>query len=184
MQDQVTGLAVAAQRGDRGALTAFIAATQHEVRRYCAHLAGPGYSEDLAQETYLRAITALPSFRRASSARTWLLAIARRTVADHLRAAAARPRLVTADWRAALDARRSVTGPAALVEARLLLATLDRDRREALVLTQAFGLTYAEAADVCGCPVGTIRSRVARAREQLVRQHHGAHQAPNQEATA
>ncbi|MDF0530632.1 sigma-70 family RNA polymerase sigma factor [Tsukamurella sp. 8F] len=180
MQDQVTELAVSAQRGDNRALTAFIAATQHEVRRFCAHLSDPTHAEDLAQETYLRAITALPSFRRGSSARTWLLAIARRTVADHLRAAAARPRLAAADWRAALDERRTVTGPAPLVEARLLLESLDRERREALVLTQAFGLTYAEAADVCGCPVGTIRSRVARAREQLVAQQHSA----SQEATA
>ncbi len=51
---------------------------------------------------------------------------------------------------------------------RLLLAGLDADRREAFVLTQLLGLSYAEAADVCGCPVGTIRSRVARARADLV----------------
>jgi RNA polymerase sigma-70 factor (ECF subfamily) len=51
---------------------------------------------------------------------------------------------------------------------RLLLDGLDPDRREAFVLTQLIGLSYAEAADVCGCPVGTIRSRVARARDDLV----------------
>ena len=49
-----------------------------------------------------------------------------------------------------------------------LLARLDVDRREAFVLTQLLGLSYAEAADVAGCPVGTIRSRVARARADLV----------------
>ena len=49
-----------------------------------------------------------------------------------------------------------------------LLARLDADRREAFVLTQLLGLPYAEAADVAGCPVGTIRSRVARARADLV----------------
>jgi RNA polymerase sigma-70 factor (ECF subfamily) len=48
------------------------------------------------------------------------------------------------------------------------LAALDEDRREAFVLTQLVGLSYAEAADVCRCPVGTIRSRVARARAELV----------------
>jgi hypothetical protein len=47
-------------------------------------------------------------------------------------------------------------------------AALDPDRREAFVLIQVFDLTYAETAQVCGCPVGTIRSRVARAREDLV----------------
>jgi RNA polymerase sigma-70 factor (ECF subfamily) len=46
--------------------------------------------------------------------------------------------------------------------------TLPRDRRDAFVLTQVLGLGYAEAAQVCDCPVGTIRSRVARARQELV----------------
>ena len=50
-----------------------------------------------------------------------------------------------------------------------LVAALDPDRHEAFVLTQVLDLSYAEAAQVCGCPVGTIRSRVARAREDLVR---------------
>ena len=49
-----------------------------------------------------------------------------------------------------------------------LLARLDADRREAFVLTQLLGLSYAEAADVAGCPIGTVRSRVARARADLV----------------
>jgi RNA polymerase sigma-70 factor (ECF subfamily) len=49
-----------------------------------------------------------------------------------------------------------------------MLAALDAERREALVLTQLIGLSYAEAAVVCGCPVGTIRSRVARARDDLM----------------
>ncbi|MBB2947846.1 RNA polymerase sigma factor (sigma-70 family) [Actinoplanes lutulentus] len=49
-----------------------------------------------------------------------------------------------------------------------LLAGLSDERREAFVVTQVLGLSYAEAAEVCECPVGTIRSRVARAREDLV----------------
>ena len=51
---------------------------------------------------------------------------------------------------------------------RTLVDDLDADRREAFVLTQVLDLSYAEAAEVCGCPVGTIRSRVARAREDLI----------------
>jgi RNA polymerase sigma-70 factor (ECF subfamily) len=51
---------------------------------------------------------------------------------------------------------------------RALLALLAEDRRAAFVLTQLLGYSYAEAAEVCGCPVGTIRSRVARAREDLL----------------
>ena len=56
-----------------------------------------------------------------------------------------------------------------MVEIRILLDGLDPERREALVLTQVLGLSYAEAAEVCGCPIGTIRSRVARDRDRLVR---------------
>jgi RNA polymerase sigma-70 factor (ECF subfamily) len=63
---------------------------------------------------------------------------------------------------------RLAPDPADSVPARLLLEALDADRREAFVLTQLIGLSYAEAADVCGCPIGTIRSRVARARDDLV----------------
>ena len=50
----------------------------------------------------------------------------------------------------------------------LLLAGLEPERRAAFVLTQLIGCSYAEAAAICGCPVGTIRSRVARAREDLI----------------
>ena len=56
------------------------------------------------------------------------------------------------------------------VDLWLLLARLDDDRRHAFVLTQVIGLSYAQAAEVCGCPVGTIRSRVARAREDMMRE--------------
>jgi RNA polymerase sigma-70 factor, ECF subfamily len=56
-------------------------------------------------------------------------------------------------------------GPQTTVD--LLLAALDQDRRAAFVLTQLPGCSYAEAAAICDCPIGTIRSRVARAREDL-----------------
>jgi DNA-directed RNA polymerase specialized sigma24 family protein len=100
--DQITSLALAAGRGDRGALNEFIRATQRDVWRTVAHLADPSSADDLIQETYLRALRALPGSRHA------------------------------------------------------------------LLLTQVLGLSYAEAAEVCGCPVGTIRSRVARARDDLL----------------
>ncbi|WP_084678560.1 sigma factor-like helix-turn-helix DNA-binding protein [Actinopolymorpha alba] len=46
---------------------------------------------------------------------------------------------------------------------------MDPERREALVLTQVLGLSYAEVAEICGCPIGTVRSRIARARDDLLR---------------
>ena len=169
---EITRLALAARAGDRAAATAFVEATQHHVRRFVAHLVGPAEAEDVAQEVYLRAMRALPSFVARSSARTWLLAIARRACADHVRTAMRRPRLIAvADWQATADEEqtRDQTDGFASTHALVdLIRSLPTDRREAFVATQVVGLSYAEAAEVCGCPVGTIRSRVARAREDLV----------------
>jgi RNA polymerase sigma-70 factor, ECF subfamily len=169
--DELTRWALAAKTGDRAAAEAFVRATQRDVQRLLAHLAGPSEADDLTQETFLRAMRGLPGFAGRSSARTWLLSIARRVAVDHVRAAVRRPRT------AALEA----VSPGVLERAdarqggrfedgvllRRLLDELPVDRREAFVATQMLGLSYAEAAEVCDCPIGTIRSRVARAREDL-----------------
>jgi RNA polymerase sigma-70 factor (ECF subfamily) len=166
----ITGWALAAGAGDRAAATAFVRATQQQVHRFLAHLVHPRQAEDLTQETYLRAMRALPRFGARSSARTWLYAIARRVAADHLRSVAARPRLAeVADLGAAVDAASPGGGRfEEQVALRELLDALPPERRLAFVATQVLGLSYAEAAQVCGCPIGTVRSRVARAREDLV----------------
>lgn len=164
--DQVTHLAKCAGRGDRAALTQFIAATQRDVWRTVAYLADPGSADDLTQETFLRAIKSLPRFTGRSTARTWLMSIARRVVVDQIRYNTRRPRpAYVLDLDDVLGASRIEE----MVEIGILLDGLDAERREALVLTQVLGLTYAEAAEVCGCPIGTIRSRVARARDDLLR---------------
>ncbi len=159
--DEITEAALRARRGDASAATVFVRGTQADVWRLCSHLSSRDQADDLTQETYARAFASLHRFAGRSSARTWLLSIARRVCADAVRAAV-RARAVPHD--------RDVhaTDPADSVSLRALLDTLDPQRREAFVLTQLVGLSYAEAADVCGCPVGTIRSRVARARDDLV----------------
>lgn len=167
--DQVTLLALAAGRGDAAALEQFVAATQRDVWRSVAYLGDPASADDLTQETYLRAIPALARFTAKSSARTWLLSIARRVVVDNIRYKQSRPRQHGAgDIEWVLENHRPARGFENIVEVKILLDGLDEDRRHALLLTQVVGLSYAEAADVCGCPVGTIRSRVARAREELL----------------
>ncbi|CAN3127932.1 sigma-70 family RNA polymerase sigma factor [Mycobacterium sp. smrl_JER01] len=164
--DRVTLLAKAAGRGDREALTEFIEATRRDVWRTIAYLSDPGSAEDLTQETYLRAIKSLPRFSGRSTAKTWLLSIARRVVIDQIRYNSSRPRpAYVVDLDDVLGGGRIEN----MVEIRILLDALDPERREALVLTQVMGMTYAEAAEVCGCPIGTIRSRVARARDELLR---------------
>lgn len=165
--DPATGYALAARDGDAGAQAAFVRATQADVWRFAAALVDPDSADDLTQETYLRAFRALPGFAGRSSVRTWLLSIARRVCADHLRTVVRRRRL---DARLTAHARTDGPhpDPAGQLSAADLLRTLSADRREAFVLTQVIGLSYVEAAAVEGVQVGTIRSRVARARADLV----------------
>src|SRR3954454_15619458 len=159
--DELTQVALRARRGDAGAAAAFVRATQADVWRLCAHLGSPALADALTQDTYARAFASLHRFLGRSSARAWLLSIARRACADAVRSAVRERGVVT-------PARRSVEAPAGTVAVRALVAALEPERREAFVLTQIVGLSYAETADVCSCPVGTIRSRVARARADLV----------------
>ncbi|MFE7302378.1 sigma-70 family RNA polymerase sigma factor [Streptomyces sp. NPDC057579] len=170
--EQLTSLALAARDGDPVAVERFIRAAHHDVWRFVARLSGdPSSADDLAQDTFLRALTGLPRFAGRSGARTWLLSIARRVVIDRYRTAAARPRIAAVeDWQAAAEARQPSGLPGfddglALTE---LIDALDGERREAFVLTQLVGMPYADAAAVVSCPIGTVRSRVARARADLI----------------
>lgn len=168
--DDLTSLLLHARDGDRIALAAAIRAGQPDVWRLCAHLVDRGEADDLTQETFLRAVRALPAYRAEASGRTWLLAIARRACADALRSRHRRRRLA-----ARLDATHTTDVPAhrpadeqSGAEVARMLDGLRAERREAFVLTQLLGCTYEEAAAACSVPVGTIRSRVARARADLL----------------
>ncbi|MFG3041367.1 sigma-70 family RNA polymerase sigma factor [Streptomyces sp. NPDC048330] len=167
-----TRLALDARDGDPAKADLFVRALHRDVWRYVAYLSADRQAaDDLTQEVFLRAIAALPRFQGRSSARTWLLSIARRTVVDSLRHAAARPRLSDRDdWQAEAEHTQPLGLPGfedgvALAE---LLSSIPAERRDAFVLTQLLGLPYAEAAEAIGCPVGTVRSRVARARTSLI----------------
>jgi RNA polymerase sigma-70 factor (ECF subfamily) len=166
-RDEVTRAALLARRGDPAAAARFVRATQADVWRLCAHLGDPAEADDLTQETYLRAFRSLPQFAGRSSARTWLLSIARRTCADRIRERRRRP-VVDRPADPASPVEPAAPDVSDGVVLRAVLGGLPPDRRDAFVLTQLAGLSYPEAAEVCGCPVGTIRSRVARARADLV----------------
>jgi RNA polymerase sigma-70 factor (ECF subfamily) len=151
-----------AARGSRLAYAGFVRATSREVHGFCRRMLGADDAEDAVQEVYLALWRSLGSFRFEASARTYLFVIARRVAVRH----ATRHRR----WRelaGAVAAPEAVTATGAAVELHEALASLDLDKRTAIVLTNVLGFSYAEAATICGCPVGTIRSRVARAREQL-----------------
>ncbi len=168
--DELDRVAAAAVDGDPLAAATLVRATQSDVWRLCAALGDRDTADDLTQETYARAFASLHRFEGRSSLRTWLLSIARRVCADAVRSRRRRRLTLVRD-----DADLEVLAPADTADrvgegaaVTDLLARLDPERREAFVLTQLLGLSYADAAEVAGCPVGTIRSRVARARADLV----------------
>jgi RNA polymerase sigma-70 factor (ECF subfamily) len=168
--EELSRIAADAAIGDPVAAAALVRATQSDVWRLCVALGDPQSADDLTQETYLRAFASLHRFEGRSSVRTWLLTIARRVCADAVRSRRRRRLTLVREER---DLELLATAPdgdptADGASVTDLLARLDADRREAFVLTQLIGLSYADAAEVAGCPVGTIRSRVARARADLV----------------
>jgi RNA polymerase sigma-70 factor, ECF subfamily len=163
--DHLTALLIDAKRGDHDALERFVVETHRDVVAICRYLGDPDTADDLAQETYARAFSSLHRFQATGPARHWLLTIARRTCADATRR---RSRIRRLGRRVAAEPVDLVVGPVeAGVELDEALLALDPDRRAAFVLTQVTGLRYDEAADLLGVPIGTIRSRVARARADL-----------------
>ncbi|HEY3723385.1 MAG TPA: sigma-70 family RNA polymerase sigma factor [Acidimicrobiia bacterium] len=165
--DELTRQLVAARDGDRDALAAAIRKAQPDVWRLAAHLVGRDEADDVTQDVFLRAYRSLPGFRADASGRTWLLAITQRACADLVRRARRRRRLQD---RLVAHRNREVGAAAADGGVGLdhLVAGLDPERKLAFVLTQVIGCSYAEAAEVCDTAVGTIRSRVARARADLL----------------
>jgi RNA polymerase sigma-70 factor (ECF subfamily) len=159
--DDLTPLLLAVAEGDRAALEDLVVAGQADVWRFCAAIVGPSFADDATQETFVRAWRAARTFRGEASARTWLLAIARRASYDQVRRQRHHEPLG--------DDRPAGGGDAsAAFDLHDLVQRLEPDRRAAFVLTQLHGLSYSETAEVCSCPVGTVRSRVARARADLL----------------
>jgi RNA polymerase sigma-70 factor (ECF subfamily) len=154
-------LAARAQSGDREALDTFVRTVQADVWRFCAHLTRPDEADDLAQEALLRVVAHLDRWQRGP-VHTWVLGVTRNVCFEHIRRRTRRRTDPAADPPVppSPDAHGAV-------ETRQLLDGLAVDQREALVLTQLLGLPYADAAEVVGCPIGTIRSRVARGRDAM-----------------
>jgi RNA polymerase sigma-70 factor, ECF subfamily len=169
IEDPLRALVDAAREGDDVAVAEWVRRTQTDVWRLCRALGSPGDEGDLVQETYLRAFTSLHSFRGEAPVRAWLLSIARRVCADHVRRRQRERRL-----HQRVRANVSTDRPAGRQHTEALLHELDPDRREAFVLTQILHLSYEEAAATLECPVGTVRSRVARARRDLLWAHQAA----------
>lgn len=158
-------LADAARRAAAGDGTAFgmlVRATQVDVRRLCAALVDRDSADDLAQETYLRAHRALAGYDARAPITVWLAGIARHVCLSELRARTRRRRLLVR-----LDRPGPEPSAAGAVDLWDCVRSLSPERREAFVLTQMLGFSYDETATICRCPVGTVRSRIARARDDL-----------------
>ena len=155
------------RRSGDAALTEFIRSTQGDVWRLLAHLANTDVADDLTQETYLRVMSALPRFAGRSTARTWLLSLARRVWVDSVRHDMARPRKSAVEWEDATQASSTGTSWAELVDARVLMESLDPDRREALIMRFALGMDNREIARALDRTEGATKVLIHRAIKQL-----------------
>lgn len=162
--DPLRPLLDAAREGDDIAVRRLVRETQPMVWRVCTSLGSVGEEDDLVRETYLRALRSLEQYRIDAPVLPWLLSIARNVCADHVRRRMRQRRRVD---RLTLHASERGTAVAD-GEVTQLVDRLSPDRREAFVLTQIVGLSYEEAATTLGCPIGTICSRVAPARGDLI----------------
>jgi RNA polymerase sigma-70 factor (ECF subfamily) len=161
--DELDSAARRAARGDAEAFAALCRALQDDIWRYCYALLGDReLAFEAAQETFLRAVTAIRRFRGDAPVRVWLLVLARRSVAQLRRRDGRQPSPVGVPVELLTSDRSGE------VEINLLVEGLEEERRQAFVLTQMLGLSYDQAAKVAGVPIGTIRSRVFRARCELV----------------
>lgn len=124
-------------------------------------------ADDLVQEALTRALANIDSFRPGSNMSAWLFTILR----NHFRSEYRKRRREVEDpdgWHAAnLKSHPEQEGHIEYEELRAAMAQLPDDQREALILVGASGFSCEEAAEICGCAVGTIKSRVSRARKRL-----------------
>lgn len=162
--DHVTRTALAARDGDRIALEGFLRMVQADVWRLCRYMVDAQSADDLAQDALVKVVGSMHRITADHNVRGWVLGIARHTCLDEIRRRQRRRRLQS-DFESTRPV--AVTGLGSDLVVQDLVSRLDPERRDAFVLTQLVGLSYEETAAVCECPVGTVRSRVARARIDL-----------------
>ncbi|MDZ7652330.1 MAG: RNA polymerase sigma factor RpoE [Burkholderiaceae bacterium] len=169
------------QRGDKRAFDLLVTKYQRKIFRLLSRLIrDPGEIEDVAQEAFIKAYRALPNFRGESAFYTWLYRIAINTAKNHLVAQGRRAPTSTetevedAENFDEADGLRDVNTPDAVMMSRQVGEAVNRaidrlpeDLRTAVVLRELEGLSYEEIAESMNCPIGTVRSRIFRAREAI-----------------
>ncbi len=171
------------QRGERSAYDLLVLKYQHKVvKLVMRYLRDPADAEDVAQEAFIKAYRALPQFRGDSAFYTWLYRIAINTAKNALAARERQPVSYEFDTQQGEDGPDEISrlkdpetpeGLALTEEIRetvnAAIVALPEDLRTAIVLRELEGLSYEEIAVSMDCPVGTVRSRIFRAREAIDR---------------
>ncbi len=165
---RLDSLVAHARLGDREGFSELIAATEPRIRRLLGRLACRGTDlDDLVQETYLRAWRSLPRFRGESRFSTWLFRIATnvaRTWRQCRRSVATLPDDAGVSLRSPLE-----LGEVPLTEAyERALSELSPDLRAVFILHETEGMSYRDVAETLGCPIGTVMSRLHRARIKIL----------------
>ncbi len=168
------------QKGDRTAFDLLFLRYRYKVQGLISrYVNGVEDIEDVAQEAFIKAYRALPRFRGDSAFYTWLYRIAVNTAKNHLALRARRPRGIELDagdpdvGEIAETLKDEDDPEGALRQDELraavngAIADLPEDLRSALTLREFDGLSYAQIAEIMDCPVGTVRSRIFRAREAV-----------------
>lgn len=168
------------QRGDKQAFNLLVQKYQHKVISLVSRfVSNPGDVPDVAQEAFIKAYRALPDFRGESAFYTWLYRIAVNTAKNYLTAQGRRPPDSDVDSQEAetydgAQALHEVENPENLIlsdeirrEVELALQELPEELRSAITLREIEGMSYEEIAEVMECPVGTVRSRIFRARDAI-----------------
>ncbi len=172
------------QNGDQQAFALLVAKYQRRIFRLISRFVGdPATAEDIAQETFLRAYRAIGSFRGDSQFYTWLYRIAVNTAKRSALSGARSPVLPESaksseqdetfpsrEQLSSMDTPEAVMASRELVRAvNAAMEDLPEELRSAIVLREIEGLSYDEISQMLDCPVGTVRSRIFRAREAIAR---------------
>lgn len=166
MEEPDPQVVAAARSGDLDAFATLIRRYQPDVFRFVVHLArDPTLAEDITQETFVRVFRSLRRYRGESRFTTWLFSIARNCAVDEARRGGRRRRL-----ERHLSEREvpQMTETSGAIEVREALASLPLELLEPVVMVDVFGLSYREVASIVGVAEGTVKSRIHRARHQLV----------------
>ena len=170
------------QKGDKGAFDLLVLKYQHKiVNLVMRYVRDPELALDITQEAFIKAYRALPRFRGDSAFYTWMYRIAVNTAKNHLAAQRRRPMDVDLDLQdpeqydlhaklRETDTPEGVTLGKELKEiVERAIAALPEDLRTAIILRELEGMSYEEIAQTMECPVGTVRSRIFRARDAIAK---------------